>query len=821
MGGGRTQPDPPVNWQSDPTLNFTGDSGPVPPGVGKGCFIAPQLTLGTPLDPQRILACAPGFYCANLNQSQAHTLPVSCPASPGCIAYRLTGFPCSVYLSISYFFTVYCTMFKCPAGYFCPTGTVTPHRCNFLSSCPKGSTYETVYLWLIIIGIIDGVLIVIWAAYTLKRFQLASTMKRLRHLSRSTTPRSNDALEPNDLPLTTISRRSAIPIEEPNTENLRHDLTLLKDAFQAAFPLHGQVRVNFRFEGLELVLRDGRRVLGGVTGKIREGRMTAIIGPSGAGKTTFMNVLMGKVSKTGGKIFINGRESQMHLYRKVIGYVPQEDVMMKELTVRENVLHSARVRLPRTWTSTQIERHVDNVVNALKLSHVASSVIGDEAERGVSGGQRKRVNIGMELAAAPLAIFLDEPTSGLDSSSALEVADILSSMALLGITIVAVVHQPRIEIFRKFDDVIMVAPGGRVAFMGPVDRVQGYFESLGFKFEDATNVSDVAMDILAGRGTNAIVGPLTPDQVVELYVTLRRHSQNQEFHRVMPGVVKERGASFFRQVMYCHNRSLVQQGRRVNALILEIVVAVFAGVLMGISTQGKVKELYTGFYTGIYKAISPRSTDVVSLYCFLVGLAIALASAPSGVKVFGEEKHVYWREAASGHSRLAYFLGKTFATLFRIIITSLHFTAFYMILAKPIISPYMQYYVIALQYWGVYGLSCIISMVVKRENASLLAVVMCLFASVFCGYGPSITQAKAWHLNWIMDLSFNKWAAEAMYASSVNIYKSIYDVELAVSQFGWSLNQVPKDLICCFLIGLIARVAAFFLLIFLHRDKQR
>ena len=107
-------------------------------------------------------------------------------------------------------------------------------------------------------------------------------------------------------------------------------------------------------------------------------------------------------------------------------------------------------------------------------------MIGDDETRGVSGGQRKRVNIGMALAAAPLALFLDEPTSGLDSTAALTVANTLQRITEVGMTVVAVVHQPRFEIFECFDDVLLIAKGGQTAYMGPRKGVVDYFENMGF-----------------------------------------------------------------------------------------------------------------------------------------------------------------------------------------------------------------------------------------------------------------------------------------------------------------------------------------------------
>lgn len=133
-----------------------------------------------------------------------------------------------------------------------------------------------------------------------------------------------------------------------------------------------------------------------------------IAGPSGAGKTTFLHCLMGKLPRSGGSVLMNGAAEEVHAYRRLLGYVPQDDVMLRELTVRENALFSARMRLPRRgWGEAAIAAHVDAVLAVLGLTHVAHTLVGDETTRGVSGGERKRANIAIELAAAPAAIFLE------------------------------------------------------------------------------------------------------------------------------------------------------------------------------------------------------------------------------------------------------------------------------------------------------------------------------------------------------------------------------------------------------------------------------
>lgn len=121
------------------------------------------------------------------------------------------------------------------------------------------------------------------------------------------------------------------------------------------------------------------------------------MGPSGAGKTTFISLLTGKAKRTSGRVKINGKLEELNQYRKLIGFVPQEDVMIRILTVRDILTHSALCRLPADWLISHKKDKVLRTINFLGLSHVMDSIIGDESNRGISGGQRKRVNIGMEV----------------------------------------------------------------------------------------------------------------------------------------------------------------------------------------------------------------------------------------------------------------------------------------------------------------------------------------------------------------------------------------------------------------------------------------
>ena len=203
-----------------------------------------------------------------------------------------------------------------------------------------------------------------------------------------------------------------------------------------------QSAFNIEFIDIGFTLKNGVEIMKNVSGQFTAGRMCAIMGPSGAGKTTVINLVTGKALKTEGKVLINGKEDELAAYKKLLGFVPQEDVMIRTLTVRNNIAHSAKMRLPKDFTKDQTDKKVAHTLVELGISHVQHSIIGDERERGVSGGQRKRVNIAIELVADPVVLFLDEPTSGLDSTTSTALCKTLKRIARnRQMTVAAVIHQ--------------------------------------------------------------------------------------------------------------------------------------------------------------------------------------------------------------------------------------------------------------------------------------------------------------------------------------------------------------------------------------------
>ncbi|XP_074303484.1 ABC transporter G family member 28 isoform X2 [Silene latifolia] len=201
------------------------------------------------------------------------------------------------------------------------------------------------------------------------------------------------------------------------------------------------------FKDLTLTLKGKKKhLMRCVTGKISPGRVSAVMGPSGAGKTTFLSALAGKATgcRKSGMILINGKAESTNSYKKIIGFVPQDDIVHGNLTVEENLWFSARCRLSAALSKAEKVLVLERVIESLGLQGVRDSLVGTLEKRGISGGQRKRVNVGLEMVMEPSLLILDEPTSGLDSSSSLLLLKALRREALEGVNICMVVHQPRV-----------------------------------------------------------------------------------------------------------------------------------------------------------------------------------------------------------------------------------------------------------------------------------------------------------------------------------------------------------------------------------------
>ena len=618
------------------------------------------------------------------------------------------------------------------------------------------------------------------------------------------------------------------PIDTPNSG--QEQITDLDLFIQSMSKCIGTENFGLSFEFTDLKFqpkKSPKPILSEVTGKIDRGSLWGVMGASGAGKSTFVNVLMGKQAHTSGTTKINGIAGDIKKYKKIIGYVPQDDIVLPELTVRENILHSARVRLPSTWPDAQINRHVDILISCLQLAHVKDSLVGSAVTPVISGGQRKRVSIGIELAAAPMALFLDEPTSGLDATSASSIMMTLKELSRLNITVITIIHQPRAEIFESLDS-LMLFGAGRVVYQGPERNVVPYFEGLGFHFPRQGNPADTIMDIIAGSGhLYKSVGDTGIWPLIENWNQRQHNTPRPDSHLPVSNAealalrrsIKSRGAPWYRQIYFCFLRSMTQQYRLKSGFFFEIGVSALGGFLIGLAQFKSEGINFRGFFHPPYTILS-SSIDYSSVpqMALLVGIAIGLIASSPGVKIFGEEKLVYWRESSSGHNRFAYYIGKVLSTLPRMLIASVHFTATFLLLSTPRITWGAAFVANLLYFYCIYGLASMVSMITRREDGPLLAVMASLIVGVLNGMSPNLKVISTWHMTWFWRALPGTWLAEGYFDKNVSPLGYLYVVDDATKGTGYRLGKYEWDICVLLIIGTVYRVLAFGLLRF---SKQR
>ncbi|GMH32356.1 hypothetical protein BSKO_00190 [Bryopsis sp. KO-2023] len=212
------------------------------------------------------------------------------------------------------------------------------------------------------------------------------------------------------------------------------------------------------------------QLLQGITGHACPGVLTALMGGTGAGKTTLMDVIAGRKTQgtITGEMYVNGYPKDQKTWSRVVGYVEQFDSHSATPTVREALEYSARLRLDTSVSSRVMQTVVDEVLEIVDLIDIQHAVVGTKEGTGLSLEQSKRLSIAVELVANPSVVFMDEPTSGLDARAAATVMRAVKNVALNGRTVMVTIHQPSIEIFEAFDNLILLQMGGRLIYFGPL-----------------------------------------------------------------------------------------------------------------------------------------------------------------------------------------------------------------------------------------------------------------------------------------------------------------------------------------------------------------
>ncbi|KAI6694837.1 hypothetical protein NL676_022547 [Syzygium grande] len=498
------------------------------------------------------------------------------------------------------------------------------------------------------------------------------------------------------------------------------------------------------------VLEDKLVLLKGASGAFRPGVLTALMGVSGAGKTTLMDVLAGR--KTGGyikgNITISGYPKNQDTFARISGYCEQNDIHSPHVTVYESLLYSAWLRLPPGMDDQTRKMFVEEVMELVELNPLRQALVGLPGVNGLSTEQRKRLTIAVELVANPSIIFMDEPTSGLDARAAAIVMRTVRNTVDTGRTVVCTIHQPSIDIFEAFDELFLMKRGGQEIYVGPLGRHSShlikYFEGIQgvSKIKDGYNpatwmleVTSSAQELALGvdfsdlyrnsdlyRRNKALIEELTkpPPNSKDLYFPTK-YSQST-FTQLMACLWKQHW-SYWRNPPYTAVRFL-----------FTIVIALLFGTMfwdLGSKTT--------------------QSQDLInamgSMYAAVVFLGVQNASSVQ--PVVAVERTVFYRERAAGmYSALPYALAQVLIEIPYVLVQAISYgvIVYAMIGFEWTVAKFLWYLFFmcfTLLYFTYYGMMAV-GMTPNRHIASIVSSAFYAIWNLFSGFVVPRTRIPIW-----------------------------------------------------------------------------
>ncbi|KAG8380525.1 hypothetical protein BUALT_Bualt06G0024700 [Buddleja alternifolia] len=603
--------------------------------------------------------------------------------------------------------------------------------------------------------------------------------------------------------------------------------------------------IEISFRDLTVTLKQKKKhLLRCINGEIRPGRITALMGPSGAGKTTLLSALAGKIvgCSITGLILINGKVESVRSYKKIVGFVPQDDVVHGNLTVEENIWFSANCRLSSVLRKADKVLVVERVIESLGLQPVRDSLVGTVENRGISGGQRKRVNVGLELVMEPSLLFLDEPTSGLDSSSSQLLLRALRREALEGVNICMVVHQPSYALFKMFDDLILLAKGGLTVYHGPVTDVEDYFALLDINVPERINPPDYFIDVLEGMVKLSTSSDVTYKELPLRWMLhkgypLPRDMQNNVSGLDVPEIHvdssnQENDASsgteqlsfwgeFWQTIKYklearfdvIRNNFLKSKdlsGRRTPCIIVQYKH------FLGRMAKQRLRDariqaidylilLLAGACLGLIAKASDESFGAPG-YTYTI-IATSLLIKIAALRTFSLDKLQYRRERASGISSLAHFFAKDTIDHFNTLIKPLVYLSMFYFFSNPRSSFFDNYVVLLCLVYCVTGIAYVLAIFLEPGPSQLCSVLLPVVLTLLS------TQPKdRKFIKTLTSLCYPNWALEAFIVSNAKRYYGVWLIQRcgALLRTGYDLHQWSFCISLLMAMGAACRALAFF-----------
>ncbi|KAK2446080.1 pleiotropic drug resistance protein [Trifolium repens] len=562
------------------------------------------------------------------------------------------------------------------------------------------------------------------------------------------------------------------------------------------------------------ILEDRLELLKGVNGAFRPGVLTALMGISGAGKTTLMDVLSGRKT-TGyiqGEITISGYPKKQETFARISGYCEQTDIHSPHVTVYESLVYSAWLRLPSEVDSSTRKMFIEEVMELIELTSIRDALVGLPGVNGLSTEQRKRLTIAVELVANPSIIFMDEPTSGLDARAAAIVMRTVRNTVDTGRTVVCTIHQPSIDIFDAFDELLLLKRGGEEIYVGPLGRhcshLINYFEGINGvpKIKNGYNPATWMLEVTS-EAQEAALGV----NFSELY-------KNSDLYRRNKTLIKELSVppegskdlyfttqhlqSFLTQCMACLWKQHLSYWRNppysaVRLLFTTIIAFLFGTIFWDIgSKRGRRQDLFNA---------------MGSMYAAVLFIGVQNATTVQPVVVI--ERTVFYREKAAGmYSALPYAFGQVAVEIPYIFIQSLVYGIIVYIMIGFERTPakffwYLFFMFFTLLYFTLFGMM-LAGATPDHNIAAIVSFGFYILWNLFSGFVIPRTRMPIWW-RWFFWICPIAWTLNGLVTTQFGDVKDRLDTGETVEEFVMNYFGYRNDF-----KGVAAAVVVSFSLIF-------
>nr|KJB76000.1 hypothetical protein B456_012G067200 [Gossypium raimondii] len=519
-----------------------------------------------------------------------------------------------------------------------------------------------------------------------------------------------------------------------------------------------------------------KMLLNDISGEARDGEILAVLGASGSGKSTLIDALANRIAKGSlkGNVTLNGETLESRMLKVISAYVMQDDLLFPMLTVEETLMFAAEFRLPRTLSKSKKKMRVQVLIDQLGLRNAAKTIIGDEGHRGVSGGERRRVSIGIDIIHDPIILFLDEPTSGLDSTSAFMVVKVLQRIAQSGSIVVMSIHQPSYRILGLLDRLIFLSRGQTV-YSGSPTNLPLYFSEFGHPIPENENKTEFALDLIrelegSPGGTKSLVEfnkswqsmkhtrDSEPDQ---LGLSLKEAiSASISRGKLVSGATNDINSSsmvptfanpFWKEMVVLSKRSILNSKRMPELFGIRLAAVLVTGSILA-----------TVFWQ---LDNSPKGVQE-RLGFFAFAMSTTYYTCADALPVFLQERYIFMRETAyNAYRRLSYVISNALVALPGLIFLSFAFAmaTFWAVGLDGGLSGFLFYFLIMFaSFWSGSSFVTFLSGVVPHVMLGYTIVVAILaYFLLFSGFFINRDRIPGYWI-WFHYLSLVKYPYEAV-----------------------------------------------------------